>query len=582
MAEGGQSRKEAPSLSDRIETYRKQVQSLVKQGGEQPQFEFKRSASLLRDNLDDRLDFVKFLQGAANCELVGERCIIIGADPKEKTFYPVDNGAEFDPAKLSQILAAYLHPIPLFEVFQVSTDDGVPFVLIVLSADQPRPILVIKQGHTQSGKIRLELGDVWIKKNTDLQRATRDDIETMYKVRIEKEAEDRARKRLKHLQELSLPIPNVQFSGTRIPTFALLVSPESDLQSFAQELIAVNDFRRFRMLLELGREALIEGWDRLSVRGPNLPEDLNLFAVGVSDFFRDEFLPSLKSVAELGLLAIKFETEDTWLAAVIDVLIDAYEASKGLNWLKSHHMNQRPDSLVWWRPAMEVYIAIRAIAVYAISRSRTKFLASLLPRVVTPISIDDRPLSKVPIIFWPFRDLSIGSELNNGRALYFWNERIGAAWGKYFGSSEKFLASSSQLEFLLEFNSYVGTNTLKDPKLGNWLSLNIDNVSFEYFPDLYSEDFQSTVPMAELVYDVLSTSALFPVQLAIDVRIFARLFGDTQPNKRLEIYAGFLRHLKGWQEQVMFQNFRRFPFLYTWQGRLGELVQNYAKQLKAN
>ena len=37
--------------------HRKEVQ--YQQGGEQPQYEFKRAVSLGRENLDDRLDFVK-------------------------------------------------------------------------------------------------------------------------------------------------------------------------------------------------------------------------------------------------------------------------------------------------------------------------------------------------------------------------------------------------------------------------------------------------------------------------------------------------------------------------------------------
>jgi hypothetical protein len=164
-------------------------------------------------------------------------------------------------------------------------------------------------------------------------------------------------------------------------------------------------------------------------------------------------------------------------------------------------------------------------------------------------------------------------------------KRIGAAWGKYFGSLAKFAASSAQLEFLLEFNSYFGTNTLKDPKLQQWLPLNIENTSFDYFPDLYNQDLQAAVPMAERIYDILSSpNPLFPVYLAVDVRIFARVFADTQPGQRLALYAGFLHHLKKWQEETMFRNFRRFPFMYTWQGRLGEIVaecENKQRSIKS-
>src|SRR5437016_4086441 len=105
------------ALSGRIEQYRLEIQSLIKQGVEHPQFEFKRSCSIIRDNLDDRLDFIKFLQGVANAEIPGERCIVIGADPKEKKWYGVSNASEFDPATVSSIVAKYLDPPPKFQVF---------------------------------------------------------------------------------------------------------------------------------------------------------------------------------------------------------------------------------------------------------------------------------------------------------------------------------------------------------------------------------------------------------------------------------------------------------------------------------
>jgi hypothetical protein len=53
MAQGidGKQELEAPALSERIKEYCKEVQSLIAQGVEYPQFEFKRSSSITRDNL---------------------------------------------------------------------------------------------------------------------------------------------------------------------------------------------------------------------------------------------------------------------------------------------------------------------------------------------------------------------------------------------------------------------------------------------------------------------------------------------------------------------------------------------------
>jgi hypothetical protein len=579
MPEGPHEKDKAPKLSERIATYLEQVEFLVRQGGEQPQFEFKRSVSLARENLSDRYDFIKFLQGVANAEIFGERCVVVGADPKEKKFHAVTNVEEFDPAKVSQILAAYLDPMPKFEVFNVTTAAGDALVLIVLDANQPRPVMVVKQGQTQDGKIRLEVGDTWIKRDTDLVRATNADLALMYAARIEKEAEDRARKRLKHLLELSPTLQASPLPSLRVPEATLLVGPKNDLRSFAKELIAAGEVRRFRMLLELARESLVDGWDE--VRGQSRPGDIEKFTADLVSGFRDEFFPSLQAVVELGLLIVKNEGEDEWFAAVIDVLIDAFEASRGLNWLKSSYMLQRPDLLPWWKPAFDIYTGIRTIAAYAVLRNRLKYLGSILPRAVSPITIDDRVLDKSPILFWPFGDVPFPEGWHiQGRAAFLWKERVAGAWGEYFGTAAKFSNSSAQLELLLEFNSAIGNNGLEHPKLQKWIDQNIKDTTFRYVPDLYSQDLRVTVPMAERLYDAIaSPNSRFPSYLAVDVRLFDQLFKETQPAERLAMYGKFLSELKTWQTHIMFQH-NRFPFMFSWDGRLKALVDEHTARLK--
>jgi len=118
MAQGTQNNQEPQEvLSERVEQYRQEIQSLIKLGVDHPRYEFKRSCSISRENLGDRLDFIKFLQGMANAEVGGERCITIGADPKEKLFYPVSNTEEFDAATVSGVVTKYLDPPPRFQVF---------------------------------------------------------------------------------------------------------------------------------------------------------------------------------------------------------------------------------------------------------------------------------------------------------------------------------------------------------------------------------------------------------------------------------------------------------------------------------
>jgi hypothetical protein len=581
MAQGTENNQESQgALSERVEQYRREIQSLIKLGVEHPRFEFKRSCSILRENLDDRLDLIKLLQGVANAEVTGERCITIGADPKEKQFYTVLNTVEFDPATVSGVVTKYLDPPPHFQIFNnLQTDDGQAFVLFVVGANQPRPIVVRTEGKRPDGKVRLQVGEIWIKKGTALQIASRADLDLMYKQRTEEEAEDRARKRFKHFSDLSGASHPFGLSPTRLPVRELLVGPAPELQRFTEELIAANDYSRFRMLLELARESLVQGWDSLNMRGPGLPPDLKGYVSEVNGFFRDEFLPSLQSVVALGLLVVKYDFETTWVLSVVDLLLETFESSRGLQRLKDGYLIHETDSLPWWRPAFEIYVGLRVVAAFALSRNRPRFLETILPRFVARITVDDRQAPKTPVLFWPLPNIFTRGELNDGRSTFYWKERIDSSWGKYFGTYEKFLGPACELEFLVELNSYLGTGAINDPNITRWLDINGRGASYIYNPDLFAYDLQRTLPMAERCYESIAADKPFPSYLMVEPRLFVLAFKDKTREQRLSVYAGFLNHLKVWQDKIMFEGFRRWPFMYDWDGRLGEIVEKYKEQL---
>jgi hypothetical protein len=117
MAERAEAERSPVTLAERFDSYRSSIEQNVARGIEHPTFELKRSATISRDSLPDRLDFIKLIQGLANADIEEERFIVIGADQKERRFYDVGNAGEFDPANLSRILSKYLDPQPSIEVF---------------------------------------------------------------------------------------------------------------------------------------------------------------------------------------------------------------------------------------------------------------------------------------------------------------------------------------------------------------------------------------------------------------------------------------------------------------------------------
>src|SRR5205085_6014828 len=124
-----------------------------------------------------------------------------------------------------------------------------------------------------------------------------------------------------------------------------------------------------------------------------------------------------------------------------------------------------------------------------------------------------------------------------GRSTYYWNERLSASWGKYFGTYEKFLGPACEVEFLLEFNSYLGTNHINDANIKRWLEINGADKSFIYNPDLFSYDLHWTAPMAEQCYDLIASDKPFPSHLTVEPRLFELAFKDKSREQRLLLYG---------------------------------------------
>ena len=176
-------------------------------GIEHPLCELKRTLSLDRGDLGDRLDFIKLLQGLANSHADTECLIVVGADQKESSFFNVENADDFDPARISPIVTKYLSPGPKYEIFNnMRAPGGERYVLIVMSRLQHRPIVTLVDGETQ-GKLRFRLGDIWVKDHTRLRPASREDLDRMYESKIDQEAAKRARIIFEHKRKWSARNP---------------------------------------------------------------------------------------------------------------------------------------------------------------------------------------------------------------------------------------------------------------------------------------------------------------------------------------------------------------------------------------
>jgi hypothetical protein len=109
--------------------------------------------------------------------------------------------------------------------------------------------------------------------------------------------------------------------------------------------------------------------------------------------------------------------------------------------------------------------------------------------------------------------------------------------------------------------------------LGRWVGIHLH---FGYLPDLFSNSLELTVPMAERCYDLVVTQdQSSPSQYEILPMLFAAAFRSKAFDRRLFLYAEFLDNLKTWQSRTMMGQFQRFPFMFTWQGRLADIIEEY-------
>jgi len=566
-------------LAERFDRYRVAVQQVVERGIEHPSYELKRAVTISKENLADRLDFVKLIQGLANAHIAEERFVVIGADQKERKFYNVANVDEFDPATLSQIIAKYLDPPPRLEVFNnIRANGGESYVLIVVSPDQPRPIIAITEGKSDK-RVHFSVGNIWIKKDTSLQFATRADLDQMYetyiKQRVDEEAETRARRRFEHFREQfgsALVLPTATVST---PSSDLIVGDKGRLTKFVEATISSENSTNFKMFIEMTRERLIEKWNPLESLDTM---DIETWNTKRTEVYQDAFVPALDSTVDLGLQIIKYDVSSEWFGLVVNELREGFEVCRSVDRQVANIITAKTGTPSFARPAYDVYVAIRTLATYTVMRERFRFLKEILPHYVRFVTPDGWSQVSVPLLFWPFSGVTgLPDMRQGGRNQSFWDAHVHGAWGQFFGSEDKFLSAASQLEFILEFNSYifVGVNIPQVKKLQE----NLGNTYFAYLPDFWSRRLDSVLPMAERFYDILSRSDEFPQEFAIEKKAADLVFKGNTAQERLLFLGCFLAHLRSWQAKVMLEQ-NRFPFMFEWQGRLKAIVDR-CKEAKA-
>jgi hypothetical protein len=436
--------------------------------------------------------------------------------------------------------------------------------------------MTLVDGRTDA-KVHFRPGEIWIKHNTGLKTATRADLDLMYEPKIEMEAAKRARVIFEHLKgDLGPELLSQAVTSTPVPE--LLLGSRGRLARFAEAMISSADPSRFKMLLEMARQIIIEKWN------PLLQGSRNPYGVSeedksqVAEYYRDEFMPALVSVVDLGLQVIKYDGPPIWLGYVIDLLVEAFPISSQIDRL--HAINDAGGNAVpFARPAYELYLGGRTLATYAISRNRIHFMKEILPRYVKPLAPERYHDFIEPFLFWPFAGQLDLPEMMNGRNEEFWQQRIDTTWGDFFASKDAFLSAAAQLEFALELNSHLLIQ-YSSPLTDKFREVSPEKRT-TYLPDFWKNRLDPAVPMALHILESFVSDEGFPMDLAIEPNVIIPLFKGMLIQSRELFYGEFLFNLKKWQDTAMMQQ-RRFPFNFAWPPRLQRVVNLYTESRKPN
>jgi hypothetical protein len=348
---------------------------------------------------------------------------------------------------------------------------------------------------------------------------------------------------------------------------------------FAEAAISGGNATNFKMFLEMARERLVERWDSHESGGLGTTLDHDTWFAKRAEIYRNEFIPALDSTVDLGLKVIKYDASLEWAGFTVNVLLESFEACRRMEQLSPRLIAVRTEAVPFARPAYDVYVGVRTIATYAVMRERFRFLKEVLPKYVRCFTMDSTSQVYVPLLFWPFSGVPGLPDMRQGRNETLWNEHIHKAWGQYFGTLEKFLAAAFQLEFILEFNSYIFEG-VQIPEVEK-LRQTFGNKDFIYLPDFWANRLDPVVPIAEHFYDTLVAGSGFPSEFSIEKPAIELVFKDKDVQDRLLFLGGFLAHLKSWQAQAMMEQ-RRHPFMFDWEGRLKAIVNKYIQDKQAH
>ncbi|MGO9641715.1 MAG: hypothetical protein ACLP1Y_10465 [Candidatus Acidiferrales bacterium] len=579
--EGGQSSDatRAPSsLSELAARYRDEIEKVVREVGEHPLCEMKRSCSLR--NLGEKIEFVKDIQSIATSRIQTEKFLIIGADEATKSFCSVQNANEFDEAAVRQMLDKYLSPIPDFELFHLTSSDGSSFILFVIPRQKSRRILAkvtVEDPTDTRARLLLREGDLWTKGGSTGKRLARpEDWDEIYEEVIETETEQRTKQRTAHALEIATAREKVR------PAYGQFSLPSSfndeEFHALIEELCGAQDKSRFSVLLERLRDDLVEGWheidayDESSALQADPQTAVPTLKEKVRTHIKNVFRPAMHWLTLAGILVVKNSGPIAFEDSVVDLLKEVFETSQQLRmvrWLVPYGEDSRnlEDHVSHTVPALESLVSLHLIGAYVAKRERFQYLRSLLrPDVYHAGARLAEQEKKTVMAFWPL-SVSAGSgepeelRYRAGRINHCANRiKTDLSYRRLFGSESTAIAALCQYELCLEFNSYLATPGEDTQDSAAFAAKVHPGLIFAFRPSLIAFPLEYVYALALMLFDDIKSSRFELLNLIL---FDQALTGFLRKPGAYMVFVKFLSGLARDQGQL-YMELHRFPPMQFW------------------
>lgn len=571
-----------PTLSERVIGYRQEVEKIVREVGEHPVYEFKRSCSL--QNFSEKIEFVKDIQSIATSRIEREKFLVIGADAGTKKFCAVANSAEFDEDDVRKLLDKYLKPVPDFEIFLLEASDGTNFVLVVIPKQRTRRIVAKATVYepAPSGKLILREGDLWTKGSATGKRLAKSEgWDDIFEELIEAETERRTRQRTAHVLETAIAREKVQQGAGRftIPT----VFTDQEFEALIEELCSSQDKTRFSLLLERLRDDLVEGWHKISAYEDSATYFINSDASSesypdkVREHIKNVFRPAMHWLTLSGLLVVKSAGPTDFLNTVVDLLKEVFDTSHTLFMLRTmtpYGVTSDADDkhISHTVPAVESMVSSHLIGAYIAKRRRFEYLKSLFRADVQAEDMYGERYKPRPVAFWPItvqRGEHSDLRTTQGRLTYCLR-RIGSdsAYMRLFGSISVATVELCRYEFCLELNSFLAVAKDNSPESVAYAEEFHPNIDFRFFPGLFACPLDCIHELAVMIFSgIKKQKREFINLLVFDPTFTAFLVKDSGI-----LFARFLKGLAADQGQF-YLDMRRFAPYHTWPKELDDAIK---------